>query len=291
MMAPTAYVQGLAFWAPNLPDWDAACAAFVTGKIPDAGSARAPRPLLLDPGDRRRAPETVALALEAGRMAIESADHPVDQLLSVFASAHGDLAIIDYLCATLAQTPSLVSPTRFLNSIHNAPAGMWSMAANCMQASTAVTAGDQSFATGLLEALMQCETEQQGVLFVAYESAAKGALTRTISSRTPVAFALVLTPRGAGPSLTWSTERREDSPAAVRTDPARSFADTSLASGMLLIEMLALREAGHCQLNLSGSRALSLQLCFPPGEQGRQATERGRPDAGSTDSPCWRSGP
>ena len=63
------------------------------------------RPALLAPTERRRAPDTVAVALEVAARAVRAAQRAPAELPSVFASTHGDLAISDYMCATLAQTP------------------------------------------------------------------------------------------------------------------------------------------------------------------------------------------
>ena len=52
-------------------------------------------------------------------------------------------------------SPHTISPTRFHNSVHNAAAGYWTIGAGCMQATTALSAYDATFAEGLLEALAQ----------------------------------------------------------------------------------------------------------------------------------------
>lgn len=279
-MTALAHVEGLAFWAPGLPDWESARAAFASGRMPEPDSCDAPKPLLLAAGDRRRAPAAVALALEVGRMAIESAGYRGDELPSVFTSAHGDLAIVDSMCATLARAPTQVSPTRFLNSIHNAPAGMWSMAANCMRAGTAVTAGEHSLAAGLLETLVQCESEQRGVLLVACETAATGPLVRTIGSRIPVAFGAILTPRATRASvasMAWSVDNPDGRPRAARAGLAQWFARTGLAGAVDLIEALALRRTDIRHLQLPGGQVLSLQLSFPSTD--------GRQDRAGADEP------
>jgi uncharacterized repeat protein (TIGR01451 family) len=59
---------------------------------------------------------------------------------SVFSSAHGDLAIVDALCRSLAQDPQLLSPMRFHNSVHNATSGYWAIGCRSREASTAVAA-------------------------------------------------------------------------------------------------------------------------------------------------------
>ena len=93
-----------------------------------ADAPRKPSPRLLAPNERRRAPETVAVALEVALAACAMATARIPrQLPSVFASTHGDLAITDYMAATLATEPRTISPTRFHNSVHNAAAGYWTI--------------------------------------------------------------------------------------------------------------------------------------------------------------------
>ena len=100
---------------------------------------------LLAANERRRAPETVAVALEVALAACSDAGRDPKRLPSVFASTHGDLAITDYMAETLAADPRAISPTRFHNSVHNAAAGYWTIGAGCMAAATAISAGTASF--------------------------------------------------------------------------------------------------------------------------------------------------
>ena len=125
------FIDGVGFWASRLPGWSAA-REILTGRAP-APSAAVPRPspALLPPAERRRAPDTVALALEVASRACEAAGRDPKSLSSVFASTHGDLAISDAICDTLAKTPSLTSPTKFHNSVHNAAAGYWTIGTAC----------------------------------------------------------------------------------------------------------------------------------------------------------------
>ena len=152
-MSPNAWeasVAGIGFWARGLPGWDAARAYVAEGQLPGAPPAR-PSPQLLAPNERRRAPETVAVALEVALAACTAAGRDPATLASVFASTHGDLAITDYMCATLVEAPRTISPTKFHNSVHNAAAGYWTIGAGAMAPATAISAFDASFAQGLLE--------------------------------------------------------------------------------------------------------------------------------------------
>ncbi|MDQ7975489.1 MAG: hypothetical protein REJ24_23120, partial [Rhodocyclaceae bacterium] len=57
---PTLYIEGVAFWAPTLPGWDVARAAFRGEGAPADPPAKRPSPQVLAPAERRRAPDTVA---------------------------------------------------------------------------------------------------------------------------------------------------------------------------------------------------------------------------------------
>ena len=67
-------------------------------------------------------------------------------------------------------TSGNVSPTRFHNSVHNAPAGYWGVATGAMESSTSLCAYDWSFAAGLIEALAWVAVERQPVVLVAYDT-------------------------------------------------------------------------------------------------------------------------
>ena len=117
---PTLYIEGPAFWSATLPGWEIASAVFRGDGAPADPPAKRPSPQVLAPAERRRAPDTVALALEVAAAAVRASGHDAATLPSVVTSTHGDLAVSDYMCATLATTPTLISPTKFHNSVHNA---------------------------------------------------------------------------------------------------------------------------------------------------------------------------
>jgi hypothetical protein len=88
-------------------------------------------------------------------------------LATVFASSGGEGSNCDALCETLAGGDRHVSPTRFTNSVHNAAAGYWHIAAASHAASTSLSAYDGSFAAGLIEAATQVHGTRAPVLLVA----------------------------------------------------------------------------------------------------------------------------
>lgn len=191
MNALAARIEGIGFWAPGLPSWQAAL-AFAGGGAPVEDAPRRPSPQLLPPNERRRAPETVAVALDVALAACEAAGRAPATLPSVFASTHGDLGITDYMCSTLADAPASVSPIRFHNSVHNAAAGYWTIGAGAMAPATAISAFDATFAQGLLEAMVQLATGTEAVLLVAYDGPSAGPLAHTSRSEGLLGAALVL---------------------------------------------------------------------------------------------------
>jgi hypothetical protein len=189
------YVNGAGLWSQRLPGWERARRILAGLEPAPAEDSPRPAPQLLPPNERRRAPDTVAVALEAALAACHGAEVSPASLPSVFSSMYGDLAITDYMCTTLAATPMQVSPTRFHNSVHNAAAGYWTIAAECMRPYTALSAGECSFGAGLLEACVQACAGGEDVLLVAYDIDARGPIAAVAPSRHLLATALVVSPR------------------------------------------------------------------------------------------------
>ncbi|QNK03252.1 beta-ketoacyl synthase chain length factor [Dyella telluris] len=186
------HVEGIGLWAPTLGDF-AALKAQLRGETVDAPPTR-PAAIVLPANERRRAPESVLLALEVADQAVAMSGRAASDLPCVFSSAYGDQSISDYMCATLANVPTELSPTKFHNSVHNAPAGYWTIATGCHAASSAITAGHASLGAGLLEAAALCMTEQVPVLLVCSDIAGHGPLGDMSGTRTAFGIALVLAP-------------------------------------------------------------------------------------------------
>ncbi len=237
----TAYIEGVAIWSEKLPGWDAA-RQILCGEIePPKETCKRPSPDLLPPNERRRAPDTVAISLEVGSKACAHAQRDPASLPAVFASTHGDLAITDYMCETLASAPELMSPTRFHNSVHNAAAGYWAIATGSMQPYTALSAGRYTFGVALLEALVQAQCDNEAVLLVAYDTAAQGPLATVVSSTGRLGCALVLNCRpSANTKYVLQWQMQEHAPALLAESKAE---DVSLAAGNAMATALPMFEA------------------------------------------------
>jgi hypothetical protein len=187
------YVEAISFVAPGLPDWQHTQTVLRGENSYVSSELAAYQPTLLPANERRRASPTVRMAFRIAEELTQHSSITADQLACVFSSADGDLTIAQRICSALADTARLVSPTDFHNSVHNAAAGYWSIAANAKGPSTAIAAFDHSFATGLLEAHGMVQVEKQPVLLVVYDVPAP----LPLHARRPVAI-----PAGVGLLLT-----------------------------------------------------------------------------------------
>jgi hypothetical protein len=260
---PTLYIEGPAFWSATLPGWEIASAVFRGDGAPADPPAKRPSPQLLAPAERRRAPDTVALALEVAGAAVAASGRNAADLPCVFVSAHGDLGINDYMCATLAADPLLLSPIKFHNSVHNAAVGYWTIGTGCMAASNSLAAYESSFASGLLEAAAQCAADQRAVLLAGYDMPAVGALASVTTSREMLAVALVLSPTRSArtvASFEWTLAAGALPATPVRSDAARALQVNAMADALPLFEALARGESESLALPLSATLSLQVQL-------------------------------
>lgn len=257
-------IEGVSFWASRLPGWDIARAVMRGEQAPPETPSARPSPTLLAPTERRRAPDTVAVALEVASRACEAAGRQPSDLPSVFASTHGDLAISDYMCSTLASTPALISPIKFHNSVHNAAAGYWSIGTGSLAPYTAISAHEYTFGAGLVEAATQVVCEQRPVLYVAFDIESKGALATMAPSRGLLGAALVLAPVSQSQQqrgLILTTESvAECQPTSARSAAVPLIADNALAPCLPFFEVLASSSPRTLRLALSRQTTLNVQV-------------------------------
>ena len=187
------FVEGIGLVGPGLDGWQASRALL-------AGTAAyVQRPTvvvasdLLPAAERRRTGLPVKLALAAGREAFVNAQRDAATTATVFTSSSGDGENLHYICSTLASTEREISPTRFHNSVHNAPAGYWSIATRSQAPSTSLCCRDASFAAGLLDAAAQIAVDGEPVAVITYDQAYPEPLHAVRPLNANVGMALVLT--------------------------------------------------------------------------------------------------
>jgi len=165
------YVAGVGLAGPGLAGWQASMPVLRA----EAPYQHAPTAVaaseLLPAAERRRTGVPVKLALAVGSEALLNSGCDPAATATVFASSSGDCDNLHQICEALASAGREVSPTRFHNSVHNAAAGYWSIAARSREPSTSLCGHDGSFGVGLLEAAVQAAVGGRAVALIAYDHA------------------------------------------------------------------------------------------------------------------------
>jgi hypothetical protein len=195
------YLQSVGVAAPGLADWPT-CRDILNGHH-DYQPAPIPRfsPETLPANARRRITPTIRIAMQAATEAMQASALDAESVATVFATSNGDLEISDRICNALTLPERPVSPTDFQNSVHNAPAGYWSIGSHCRQPSTSLSAGAASFAAGLLESCTQVFSDRHPVMLVAYDQPPPQVLANEHTCTIPFATALILSRQREGNSL------------------------------------------------------------------------------------------
>jgi hypothetical protein len=164
------YIDGISLLGPGLENWDKA-ARILRGEEPYVeGPVKVLPPALLPPTERRRAGTAIRLSMTVGLDAVQDAGADATTLASVFSATGGDCENCHTLLETLASDERMISPTRFHNSVHNAPAGYWSIATGSTAVSTSLCAYDASFAAGLIESAAQSLTSGKPCLLIVFDT-------------------------------------------------------------------------------------------------------------------------
>lgn len=242
-----AWIEGIGFLAPGMPDWPAARAVLRGEQAYAAAPSVLPAPALLPPAERRRASRVVKTALAVGLEAVTHAGADAATLATVFAASGADGHNCHALCEQLASDDRQISPTRFHNSVHNAAAGYWGIATGSMAPCQVLCACDASFGAGLLDALAQVALARTPVLLIAYDSEYPEPL-----------HAKRDTPDCGGVALLLSAARSERALAAIRVSPT-----ADVAAQLADPELEALRTS------IPALRALPLLKRLANGQRGR----------------------
>jgi hypothetical protein len=260
------FVEGVGIAGPGLQDW-AAARSVLAGSVPYESAPFVPKPvMLLPPAERRRAGTAIRLAIGVGTEALAHAERDPASMAMVFASSGGDSDTVHEILCVLATDAREVSPTRFHNSVHNAPAGYWAVATNSREPSSSLCAFDSSFSAGLLDAAVQVIVHDKPVTLAAYDVPYPAPLHDVRPIEAAFGIALVLTPR--------PTERTF---AVLRISPCQSgtavpMADPDLerlrlgnpaARGLPLLAVLARGDFGT--IYLEAQAGTSLEVVVEPG--------------------------
>ena len=129
----------------------------------------------------------------------------VSQPSLVFSSTHGELAKSLIMMQEI-EAGEEISPTAFSLSVHNAIAGLFSIAFNNKKQCTVLAAGEEGLATAFIEALGLFNEGEQEVLVVFYDEALPNFFPYApykLTAKTS-ALALKLTQQGEGQKIQFS---------------------------------------------------------------------------------------
>jgi beta-ketoacyl synthase-like protein len=257
------FVQSVGILGPGLPGWTLS-RSILAGRMPYQSQELPHRlPEILPPTERRRSSETARLAVSVAEEAMSTSGFLAEAAATVFVSSDGDGQITHEICEALASPQRDVSPTRFHNSVYNAPAGYWSIATRSRFGSISLCAFDLSFAAGLLEAASQTVMEQLPVLLIAFDLPMPPPLHALRPVGQGFAAALLLTHAATPTSLAcWEVGlERGKSPSAMPGMVRDSLGDNPAARCLPLLHVLA-RESTDSEtiwLDYLGDQCVAVQ--------------------------------
>lgn len=261
------FVEGVGLVGPGLNGW-LASQPILAGAAPYVEA-----PIVIPPNDllpsaeRRRTGMPVKISLAIGCEAIANAQRNAADLPTVFASSSGDGENMHFIFDMLANNGHEVSPTRFHNSVHNAPSGYWSIATKSMAPSTSLAGYDESFVAGLIEASAQVLTNVEAAVLIAYDTPYPIPLHESRPISAPFGAALVLTRDKTERSLAMldiSIHQHLKPCSSVKDARMESIRVSSPAARSLpLLTALASRTASHvCLEYVAGNQLdISVQPC------------------------------
>lgn len=266
-MALHAFIEGVGLVGPGLSGW-AQGAAALSGAVPYVSRAtELPPPEGLPPAERRRTGPAVKLALATGREAIAASGRDASSLPTVFSASGADGHNYHAICEALASDDPLLSPTRFHNSVHNAPAGYWGIATGAMTPSNVMCAHDASFGAGLIEALCQVRAQQAPCVLIAYDTDYPAPLRHKRPIPDTFGLALVLAPE-AGPRgvarLDLELLPAEAAPRTRMADPALETLRTAVPAARALPLLRALALGGEHGVVLDYLDDVVLRIALSP---------------------------
>lgn len=259
MSTLTVNLLGVGLLGPGLPDWTAGTAALRDPASWVDTPTVVPPPQRLPATERRRAGPVVKVSLVAADQAVAASGLDAAALPTVFTSSTGEPSNCHALCESLAAPERMVSPTRFTNSVHNAPGGYWHIAVQGMAPSTSLAAHDASFGAGLLEAMTQVAATGAPVLLVAADVPYPAPLDAKRPTRDAFGVALVLAPAsGAGTTLGLSLVPEATPTACGHEGLDQLRQGVPAARALPLLQALA--RGGASELVVEGLPGLSLAL-------------------------------
>lgn len=245
------FVDAISVYGQGIKDWDAARQIFSNNAAIDNPDSELNQeryqPSTLPRNERRRATNLIRLAFQLAESIQSGSALDFSKTATVFASSGGDYQVMDLICSILATDEKFISPTHFHNSVHNAAAGYWGIATASHESSTTVSAFDDTFPIGLLEACLYCSVEQKQTLLVAYDIKPDFPLSEKRHITAPFGTAILLQPiqtRDSLVALNPGISDNVDSDTELGSETLRPLlAGNPIARALPLLEAIAVGDA------------------------------------------------
>lgn len=262
MKLPRVFVEGVAVLGPAMPDWQHARDILASDRAFEPQPVKLTAPELLPSSERRRAGDAIKLSMAAALAAVRDANADAAQLANVFSSTGGDCENCHSILEVLASDDRQISPTRFHNSVHNAPAGYWSIATKCMAPSTSLCAYDAGFSAGLIEAATQTIASGERCLLVAFDTQ----YPQPLYAQRPIPHYFAL---GLVLNATATAAAQATLDLALCREPVDTMIDTQLeqlrarvpsARALPLLKLLATKSAGRAVIEYLSPHNLAIEV-------------------------------
>ena len=251
-----ASVSGVGLWMPGFPD-----VASWLAQRPVAGADVPPAA----GNQRRRSSLLVNMVAEVAAQASRQAGVELSRLRIVVGSAFGELATLVAMLDE-RERDGVLSPLRFQNSVHNAAAGLLSIAHANKSPAMSLAAGNDTVAMVLLEAFTLLALGGEDVLAIVADEALPQSI-RPGHHATAIAAALVLSREAGAPaSLGVLEDIRQTPPSPITERPLEVDGPTSAI--LPLVAALGQGRPGRVNVSPVEDPRWSIALRAPPGSSG-----------------------
>ncbi len=259
------YIQSIGIAGSGFNNWSHAKTILKHEKQLSINTQDQYKTTVLKPNEARRTSTAIKIALQSAEETLFQSSFQADQLYSVFVSSDGDPIILQSICQELSTAEKFVSPTQFHNSVHNAPAGYWSIGQSSTKGINSIACGDCSLSGALIEAKSLLKLGESAVLIVCFDIKSPTPLDSARHIRYSLATSMIVTEQSNAASLFFSELHFEE----LGKYPITKMADKQLealrsdnptSKCLPLLQALSGLNPGELTLPYSCSMSLRLKL-------------------------------
>jgi hypothetical protein len=259
------YIQSIGFAGSGFSNWSHAKAILNQQEQINPNQPDQYKITILKPNEARRTSTAIKIALQSAEESLSQSSFQADQLYSVFVSPDGDPNILQLICQELSTADKFVSPIQFHNSVHNAPAGYWSIGHQSTQGINSIACGDCSVSGALIEAKSLLTMGEIAVLIVCFDIKSPSPLDSARGIKYSLATSMIVTEQPNADSLcsvALNLEPAESTCITTMENPQLESMrdDSSSFRGLPLFKILSEQSSAKVVLPYSSSKSLHINL-------------------------------